>query len=82
VEDARDNLVRTNRSSDRYGHVNAVAGICFGATVAATDQHLIMSAETIARWNAIPMTRPENDNDGLSAQFASTKVLLVLLLHS
>ncbi|KAH9057002.1 hypothetical protein EDB87DRAFT_1565696 [Lactarius vividus] len=32
-----------------------------------------MSAESIARWNAIPMTRPENDHDGLSAQFASTK---------
>jgi hypothetical protein len=35
-----------------------------------------MSAESIARWNAIPMTRP--DHDGLSTQFASAKVLLVL----
>ncbi|KAI9454849.1 hypothetical protein BJY52DRAFT_696449 [Lactarius psammicola] len=26
-----------------------------------------MSAESIARWNAIPMTRSENDHDGLSA---------------
>ncbi|KAH9006013.1 hypothetical protein EDB86DRAFT_2877659 [Lactarius hatsudake] len=32
-----------------------------------------MSAESIARWNAIPMTRPEDVHDGLSAQFASTK---------
>ncbi|KAI0005491.1 hypothetical protein BJV74DRAFT_229320 [Russula compacta] len=30
-----------------------------------------MSAESIARWNAIPMTRPEHD--GTSTQFAGTK---------
>jgi hypothetical protein len=39
---------------------------------------IIMSAESIARWNAIPMTRPEHD--GLSTHLTSTKVLLVLLL--
>lgn len=41
-------------------------------SLSATSSLITMSAESVARWNAIPMTRP--DNDGLSA---AAKVLPV-----
>ena len=56
-----------------YGHVNAVEDNYNRSH--AHNHNTIMSAESIARWNAIPMTRSED------VQFASTKVLLVLFLR-